>query len=176
MSAQIGAARPAPRAGAEFGTISSKDILSYATTWYAYFGRFEVDEAQSQVRHFVDRALFAFETGKTLVRSVHLENDVLTLRTVNLEQVPDGETFNRLTWTRVWLRSRSMPCRRSRSALETVQLRSGGQPRETGRSGSIFTVRRPLSACATHPNELHQRGLLTEPGKLPVATHSSQPM
>jgi hypothetical protein len=101
MSVQIGAARPAPRAGTGFGTMSSDDIQGYAATWYAYYGRFEVDEAHYQVRHFVEESLFAFETGKTLVRSMHLENDVLTLRTVNLEKGPDGETFNRLTWRRI---------------------------------------------------------------------------
>jgi hypothetical protein len=101
MSVQIGAARPAPRAGSGFGTISSEDIQAYAATWYAYYGRFEVDEAQSQVRHFIEGSLFAFETGKTLVRSMHLENDVLTLRTADLEKGSDGETFNRLTWNRI---------------------------------------------------------------------------
>jgi len=101
MSVQIGAARPAPRADVGFGTMSSEDLQSYAATWYAYHGRFEVDEAQSQVRHFIEGSLLAFETGKTYVRSVRLENDVLTLRTLDLDKSPDGDTFNRLTWRRI---------------------------------------------------------------------------
>jgi hypothetical protein len=101
MSVQIGAARPPARAGAGFGTLSADEKIAYADTWYAYYGRFEIDERQSQVRHFIEGSLFAFETGATLVRALSLENDVLTLRTVDLLKGPDGDTFNRLTWTRL---------------------------------------------------------------------------
>jgi hypothetical protein len=101
MSVQIGAARPAARAGAGFGSLTDEDVRSYAETWYAYFGRFEVDEEKSQVRHFIEGSLFAFETGTTLVRSLRLDDGVLTLRTLNLLKGQDGETFNQLTWTRV---------------------------------------------------------------------------
>jgi hypothetical protein len=96
MSVQIGAARPPARVGASFGTVSVDDKIAYADTWYAYYGRFEIDERQSLVRHFVEGSLFAFETGATLVRAVSLENGVLTLRTVG-----PGDTFNRLVWTRL---------------------------------------------------------------------------
>jgi hypothetical protein len=74
---------------------------SYADTWYASYGRLEIDERQSQVRHLIEGSLFAFETGVTLVRAVSFENDVLTLRTVDLLKGPDGDTFNRLTWARL---------------------------------------------------------------------------
>ena len=72
MSVQIGAARPPARTGAGFGALSADEKIAYADTWYAYYGRFEIDE-----RH------------------------VLTLRTVDLLKGPEGETFNRLTWTRL---------------------------------------------------------------------------
>ena len=49
-----------------------------------FYGRFEIDERQSQVRHFIEGSLFAFETGVTLARAVSFENDVLT-RTVTGE-------------------------------------------------------------------------------------------
>lgn len=101
MSVQIGAARPSARAGAGFDSISDEEALSYAETWYAYYGRFEVDEENSQVRHFIEGSLFAFETGLTLVRNLRLDDDVLTLRTVNLSNGPEGETFNELTWKRL---------------------------------------------------------------------------
>jgi Lipocalin-like domain len=101
MSVQIGAARPAPRAGAGFGSLSDEDTRSYAETWYAYYGRFEIDEEKSQVRHFIEGSLFAFETGVTLVRTLRLDDGVLTLRTVDLLKGPEGETFNQLTWVRL---------------------------------------------------------------------------
>jgi hypothetical protein len=53
------------------------------------------------VRHFIEGSLFAFETGITLVRAVSFENDVLTLRTVDLLTGPEGDTFNRLTCARL---------------------------------------------------------------------------
>jgi hypothetical protein len=99
MSVQIGAARPPTRADADFGALSAEEKAAYADTWYAYYGRFEIDEARSQVRHFLEGSLFGFETGKTYVRNVHLADGVLTLRT-EIEKGPEGDTFNRLTWTR----------------------------------------------------------------------------
>ncbi len=101
MSVQIGAARPAARVGAGFGSLSAEETRSYAETWYAYYGRFEVDERKSQVRHFIEGSLFAFETGVTLVRNLRLDDGVLTLRTVDLLKGPEGETFNQLTWARL---------------------------------------------------------------------------
>ena len=100
MSVQIGAARPPARPGAGFGTLSQEERITYADTWYAYYGRFEVDEGQARVRHTIEGSLFAFETGKTLVRAVSLEDGILTLRTVDLLKGPSGDTFNRLTWVR----------------------------------------------------------------------------
>ena len=101
MSVQIGAARPTPRVGAGFGALSDDETRSYAETWYAYYGRFEIDEEKSQVRHFIEGSLFAFETGATLVRTVRLNDGVLSLRTVDLLTGPEGETYNQLTWARL---------------------------------------------------------------------------
>ncbi len=100
MSVQIGAARPPARPGAGFGALSPDERIAYADTWYAYFGRFEVDESNARVRHTIEGSLFAFETGKTLVRAASLEDGILTLRTVDLLKGPSGDTFNRLTWVR----------------------------------------------------------------------------
>lgn len=101
MSVQIGAARDAARADAGFGNLSAGEKIGFADTYYAYFGRFEIDEARSKVRHFVEQSLFGFETGATLVRTISLSGDVLTLATDNFLATADGATFNRLTWTRL---------------------------------------------------------------------------
>ena len=100
MSVQIGAARPPARPGIGFGSLTPEDRLGYADTWYGYYGRFEVDEANAQVRHILEGSLFGFETGKTYVRAVNFVGEVLTLQTVDRSPGPDGETFNRLSWTR----------------------------------------------------------------------------
>lgn len=100
MSVQIGAARPTPRAGADFGSLSDDETRSYADTWYAYYGRFEIDEEKSQVRHFVEGSLYAFETGVTYVRTVSLNDGVLSLRTIDALSGPQG-TYNQLTWARL---------------------------------------------------------------------------
>ncbi len=100
MSVQIGAARAAARDGLDFGDLTEAELRGYAETWYAYYGRFEVDEAKVQVRHVLEGSLFGFETGLTYVRDVHLERNVLTLTTVDRDPGPDGDTFNRLVFRR----------------------------------------------------------------------------
>ncbi len=101
VSVQIGSARPPVRAAAGFEDLSKDELRAYAESWYGYYGHFEIDEAKSLVRHVIEGSLFAFETGKILERIVQLEGDVLTLRTVNLQKEPGGDTFNRLVWTRI---------------------------------------------------------------------------
>ena len=100
MSVQISAARERASADAGFGKLSADEKIAYLDTYYGYYGRFEVDEAQSKVRHLIQGSLFAFETGATLVRTFSLKDGVLTLKTDNLQASADGATFNRLTWTR----------------------------------------------------------------------------
>ena len=41
---------------------------------------------------------YAYET---YVRTVKMNGGVLTLRTLELDKSPDGDTFNELTWTRL---------------------------------------------------------------------------
>ena len=102
MSVQIGSARGPGRVGAGIQNLSNEEKIGLLETYYAYHGRFEVDEAQSKVRHFVEHSLYEFETGKTLVRSIRLAGAVLTLSTDNLFLGPDGsQTFNRLKWARL---------------------------------------------------------------------------
>src|SRR5882672_2523571 len=100
MTVQISAARERARADAGFGKLSADEKITYLDTYYGYYGHFEIDEAQSKVRHLVDGSLFAFETGVTLVRTFSLKDGILTLKTDNLLANADGATFNRLTWTR----------------------------------------------------------------------------
>jgi hypothetical protein len=88
------------RADANATNLTSGEQTEIAQTWYGYYGRFEVDESTSRVRHHVEQAMYPFETGRTLVRQVHLDGNTLTLRTDNLARGPDGDTYNVLSWTR----------------------------------------------------------------------------
>lgn len=100
MAVQIGAARGPNRADAGLLNLSGDEKVALVDTYYAYHGRFEVDEVDSKIRHFVEHSLFESETGATLVRTVSLVGGVLTLSTDNRLVGPGGATFNRLTWTR----------------------------------------------------------------------------
>ena len=101
MAVQIGAARAPSRADSDLKNLSNEEKTDLLDTYYAYHGRFEIDEAVSKVRHFVEHALFESEAGVTLVRTISLAGNVLTLSTDNLLAGPDGPTFNRLKWTRI---------------------------------------------------------------------------
>ena len=101
ISLQNSDARGAPRAGAGNGEQTLSPARRRQRVEYAYYGRFEIDEEKSQVRHFIEGSLFAFETGATLVRTVRLNDGVLSLRTVDLLAGPEGETYNQLTWARL---------------------------------------------------------------------------
>ena len=101
MAVQIGAARQPSRSDASLLNLSNTEKANLLDTYYAYHGRFEIDEQKSKVRHYVEHSLFESETGTTLVRNVTLTGRVLTLSTENLLPGPSGPTFNRLTWKRV---------------------------------------------------------------------------
>lgn len=101
MSVQIGSVRKPVRTDASLLNLSDDEKIDLLDTYYAYHGRFEVDESVSKVRHYVDHALFESESGTTLVRTVRLAAGILTLSTDNLLHGPNGATFNRLTWSRI---------------------------------------------------------------------------
>ena len=74
--------------------------IAYLDTYYGYFGRFEVDEAQSRVHHFVEASLDPTEVELAYVRLVELKDDLLTLSTTEKRFSTGTGTVNRLTWTR----------------------------------------------------------------------------
>ena len=62
MSVQIAAARPPARSGAGFEALSADEKIAYADTWYAYYGRFEIDARFSRPReHHHHLALSAID-------------------------------------------------------------------------------------------------------------------
>lgn len=96
MSVHIGSARAATTTPWE--SLTDAERCTAANTWYGYFGRYELDEAKSQVRHILTGSLQPDETGRTLVRNLKLDGNQLTITTV---VPPEAKTYNRLTWERI---------------------------------------------------------------------------
>lgn len=68
--------------------------------YYAYFGRFEVDETQRLLRHVVLGSLWPSEVGHTFEHHFRLERDRLVLEGPPFDA--DGERrYSRMEWARV---------------------------------------------------------------------------
>ena len=100
MSAQLCANRATAATGSTFKGMEPSRRIAYLDTYYGYFGRFEVDEAQSRVHHFVEASLDPTEVELAYVRLVELKDDLLTLSTTEKRFSTGTGTVNRLTWTR----------------------------------------------------------------------------
>ncbi len=99
MSVQIASARPVAKSAPAFGDMAAAEQLIYLGTYYAYFGRFEVDEVKSEVRHLVESSLDPTERGVTYVQGTALARDRLTL-TTQPWRVGKELRHSRLTWAR----------------------------------------------------------------------------
>lgn len=99
MSVQIASARPAAKGPPAFAEVAAAERLQYLDSYYAYFGRFVVDEAGSAVRHFVETSLDPTETGSIYTQKVSLALDRLTLMTQPW-MVRNESRHSRLTWAR----------------------------------------------------------------------------
>ena len=81
MAAQLGDPRR-PKFAANDRTLGTSAELKAAFEGYtAYFGRYEVDEAQNAVIHYPDLALFPNYTGSKQIRFIELVGNRLTLST-----------------------------------------------------------------------------------------------
>lgn len=99
MSVQIASARPPARSPPEFAAMGAISQLRYLHSYYAYFGRFEVDETNSEVRHFVDTSLDPTESGSVYIQKVRLAADRMTL-TTQPWKVGNELRHSRLLWAR----------------------------------------------------------------------------
>jgi hypothetical protein len=68
--------------------------------YYAYFGRYEVDNARGVVRHFVESSLQPQETGVTYERRFELDGDQLFLTSTPFP-FQGEQRYNKLVWQRV---------------------------------------------------------------------------
>lgn len=100
MSVQISSARSPLPEGGDFTKLPAEQQLAYLQSYYAYYGRYEFDQAQSVVTHFVASSLDPAEIGVTYRRKVRLAGDVVTLTTFPTATSTSG-SHNVLSWRRV---------------------------------------------------------------------------
>lgn len=73
-----------------------RDFDTAMQGFHAYFGRYEIDEAQQIVRHFVEGAGYFDYVGTTQTRHYSFEGDRLTLKA----RSPHDNTTRVLVWQR----------------------------------------------------------------------------
>lgn len=101
MSVQFAAQRGVGRASVGRDQLTTDEKSAYFETYFGYFGKFEVDEQARLVRHQPEGSILQSQVGKTLVRWIKIDGDLLTLTTEDQRQKATGSTFDRLTWRRV---------------------------------------------------------------------------
>ncbi len=99
MSVQIASARPPAHGPPALDAMAAAEQLRYLNSYYAYFGRFEVNEADSAVRHIVESSLDPTEVGLTYTQKVSVARGRLIL-TTQPWRVGTSWRHSRLTWTR----------------------------------------------------------------------------
>lgn len=99
MSVQIARPRRPIDHSLDFAKLPSAERLGYLDSYYGYFGRFEIDEAASEVHHNIVSALNPAEIGVKYRRRFRFEAEKLVLTTLdNAGPVKTG--YNQLTWVR----------------------------------------------------------------------------
>jgi hypothetical protein len=95
------AAWEVPASRSSSATTAKEAALKAAAfdTYYAYFGRWELDEAASMVTHHVESSLIPAETGVNYVQTVALENGRLIFTTRSGDK--GKETIRRKIWERI---------------------------------------------------------------------------
>jgi Lipocalin-like domain len=97
MSVQISGARPGVISREDFEKLKTDDRAKWLNEYYAYYGKFEVNESSRVITHYLTDALLPYEQAIVYKRSFKLDGDVLTLLTE--PRVVGGKTvFNRLVW------------------------------------------------------------------------------
>ena len=97
MSVQIASARPPAHSPPALEAMATAEQLRYLNSYYAYFGRFAVNEAVSEVSHAVESSLDPTEVGRTYTQKVSLARGRLILSTQPW-RVGNAWRHSRLTW------------------------------------------------------------------------------
>lgn len=68
--------------------------------YYAYYGRYEVDEPGGLLRHVVEQSLWPTERGHTYTHRFRLIGDTLILEALNTFELDGEQRHSRITWAR----------------------------------------------------------------------------
>jgi Lipocalin-like domain len=101
MTVQLSAANRARFASDDMWKGTSEELKAAFNGYLAYFGRYELNEADGVILHHVEESMFPNWTGNVQRRSISLEGDRLTLSTL-----PGPVGGRVVTATLVWERSR----------------------------------------------------------------------
>jgi len=85
---------------AEADTASVEQKAAAFSGYYAYYGRYEVDENQHIVKHHVEGSLWPSEVGFTYQRHFEFAGSRITL-TTNLYKSKSEQRYNRLIFERI---------------------------------------------------------------------------
>lgn len=105
VSVQFGSAQRAPFASGEGaaaqGSGTPQEIKNAFVTYYAYFGRYEVNENEGSVIHHIQSSLIPNEVGLNYKRNFKISGDRLALTTPP-QKGPNGLVYIwSLNWERV---------------------------------------------------------------------------
>lgn len=79
VSVHIARASRAPFAGGDLAGASDAEFAAAARGYFAYYGRYEVDDAKSTVTHRLEMCLVPNWSGAAQTRHAKLDGDTLTL-------------------------------------------------------------------------------------------------
>ena len=90
-----------PVAGADWTALTPEEFAAEARSYFAYAGRFSVDEAAGTVTHHVELSLFPGWVGLSMPRVVELDGDRLVLSSAAPVESGGRRVIVRLSWARV---------------------------------------------------------------------------
>ena len=100
MAVQLMRDPPAKFVSSTYEGATLEEMKDAFLAYYAYYGRYTLDEEKGMVTHHVESSLYPEEHGKTYKRFFSFEGDRLTLVTAPF--VEEGEErVNRLVWERM---------------------------------------------------------------------------
>ena len=102
MSVQIAEREREPVAGADWTALTPEEYAAEARSYFAYAGRFSVDEAAGTVTHHVELSLFPGWAGLSMPRAVELDGDRLVLSSASPVESGGRQVIVRISWARAW--------------------------------------------------------------------------
>jgi len=100
MSVQIAKREREPVAGADWTALTAEEYAAEARSYFAYAGRFSVDDAAGTVVHHVELSLFPGWAGLSMPREVAFDGDRLVLSSVAPVESGGRQVIVRISWVR----------------------------------------------------------------------------